>query len=88
MLLLENTCKKIMAFPSRALVITAVTALFLYVFGFPFRAAVGLCLVTFLVTGRAYLRLFIKTFPRDLWYSYPSLDSAQLYSTLSSVQDG
>ena len=58
-----------MAFPRRALVITAVTALLLYVFGFPFRAGVGLCLVTFLVTGRAYLRLFIKTFPRDLWYA-------------------
>ena len=58
----------VMAFPGRALGITAATGLLLYLFGFPSRAAIGLCLVTFLVTGRAYTKLFIKTFPRDLWY--------------------
>lgn len=57
-----------MAFPRRAIAITALTAFLFYIFSFPFRASVVLCVATFLVSGRAYLRLFIKTFPRDLWY--------------------
>lgn len=60
-------CSAPMASPQRALVITAVIGLLLYIFSFPFRAGVVLCIVTFLISGRAYMRLFVKTFPRDLW---------------------
>lgn len=76
-----------MAFPHRAIAITAVAALFLYLFDFPFRPAVGLCIVTFLVTGRAYLRLFVTTFPRDLWYVRLPL-SVSLYMVPARSQDG
>ena len=69
-----------MAFPRRAIAVTAVTGLLLYIFDFPFKAAIGLCLVTFLISGRAYLRLFVNTFPRDLWYVFAlALRSSRVY---------
>lgn len=76
-LLLEYcTVTNLMAFPRRALASAAVIGVLLYLLGVPIKAAIGICFFAFLASGgTAYLKLFFKTFPRDLWYASLSLPS-------------
>ena len=57
-----------MAFPSKGLLVGAVTGSFLYLVGFPGWVAVAFGVLGFLgMGGLHYSKLVVKTLPRDIW---------------------
>ena len=57
-----------MAFPTKALLTGAATGLVMRIFGLPTWFSVAFGSLTFMATGGLlYIKLILKTLPRDLW---------------------